>query len=187
MSHEVPSQNDNYNNPTLSQYDIFNDEQREERIMKKMRHLKELTRLANEGADKKQILAYLRQSQIDALDPAVLTQYAGSDNPVALEAIKQQMLADVSQTDLLATQFSLLWNIHQDIKFIREVYELRRRKGIPTASRFTITAGYPAIKLDFGSLVKDVPSGALTAGTIHLPKRPVNKISIRNRTANNVL
>lgn len=179
MSHSIPD--DTYDQRTLNQEGIFQDENREERIDRKINKLQDLTKMINQSADKKAILNYIRQRQIAEMDPAVIAKAIDSNHPLAIEEQKARMLAEITQYDLVNAQFSLLYNIQQDIRYMRELTETRRRKGLPFASRFTVAPGMLPIKLDFGGVDKIIPSGSLTAGAINMPRRPVSKITFFNR------
>ena len=179
MSHSIPD--DTYDQRILNQEGIFQDENREERITRKINKLQDLTKMINQSADKKAVLNYIRQRQIAEMDPSLIAKAIDSDHPMAIEEQKARMLAEITQYDLVNAQFSLLYSIQQDIKYMRELVETRRRKGLPFASRFTVSPGKLPIKLDFGGVDKDIPSGSLVTGTINMPRRPVSKLTFFNR------
>ena len=181
MSQEVPANYDNYDDEMLNQAGLFKQEKREERPMRKLNSLQNLIRMTNDYADKKSLMSYIRQKQISEMDPALIAQSIDSDHPQAIEEQKARMLSEITQYDLVNAQFSLLYSIQQDTRYMRELAELRRSKGLPFASRFTLAFNKDVIKLDFGGNTQEIPAGAITAGSINLPRRPVSKLTFFNR------
>jgi hypothetical protein len=175
----MPADDPNHDNPLLiNDEELLEQETRSDVYAQGHHRMNNLNRLINKFNDKQTILRLLREKQLNQVDPQTLAAIAQTDNPVALQELKTTILSNATQYDMYNAFMGMLNDIQESLKYMKDLTQYRRRKGIIVANTLSIKVNKPVVSIDLeGNETRNLQPGQ----HIRLPRQKAYKIWVKNR------
>lgn len=180
MPADEPSNN---NSLLINDQDLIDQEDREDVYAQGHRRINNLNRLISKFNDKQTILRLLREKQLSQVDPNTLATIAQTEDPFALAEFKQSVLANISEYDLLNAKLGLLNDIQESLKYLKDLQQIRRRRGIVISNTVVFQVEDQTTQLDLETnTMVNVPATQF----IRLPRQKAYKIWVKNRSGGTI-